>query len=42
LPSVKGWMASEPNTGSGRTLTMPESKTKHFMPLLVQLSAGTA
>ena len=31
-----------PNTGSGRILTMPEPKTKHFMRLLVQLAKGTA
>jgi hypothetical protein len=31
-----------PNTGSGRTLTMPEPKTKDFMPFLVQLLKGTA
>jgi hypothetical protein len=34
--------ARGPNTGSGRTLTMPELKTKHFMRLLVQLTKGTA
>jgi hypothetical protein len=31
-----------PNTGSGRTLTVPEPKTKDFMHLLVQLTKGTA
>jgi len=31
-----------PNTGSGRTPTMPEPKTKDFMRLLVQLTKGTA
>jgi hypothetical protein len=31
-----------PNTGSGRTLTMPEQKTKDFMRLLVQPTEGTA
>ena len=31
-----------PNTGSGRTLTVPEPKTKHLMLLLVQLTEGTA
>jgi hypothetical protein len=30
------------NTGSGRTLTVPEPKTKDFMHLLVQLTKGTA
>jgi hypothetical protein len=34
--------AGGPNTGSGRTLTMPEPKTKHFMRLLVQLTKGSA
>jgi len=31
-----------PNTGSGRTLTVPEPKTKDFMSVLVQLTKGTA
>jgi hypothetical protein len=31
-----------PNTGSGRTPTVPEPKTKDFMLLLVQLTKGTA
>ena len=31
-----------PNTGSDRTLTMPEPKAKHLMLLLVQLIKGTA
>jgi hypothetical protein len=30
------------NTGSGRTLTVPEPKTKDFMCLLVQLTKGAA
>jgi hypothetical protein len=35
-------LQGRPNTGSGRTLTVPEPKTKDFMRLLVQLTKGTA
>jgi hypothetical protein len=35
-------LADRPNTGSGRTLIVPEPKTKDFMRLLVQLTKGTA
>jgi hypothetical protein len=35
-------MNTAANAGLGRTLTVPEPKTKDFMLLLVQFAKGTA
>jgi len=42
IAAIRDGVEGEPNTGSGRTLTVPEPKTKDFMRLLVQLTKGTA